>query len=245
MHSNYEKINIYQFKANAYNCDYVMCNTILMFRGYPLLGIGQSGGLQRNSEVSATPVAPFVVSDVELSSIGTTEVSIGFTTSANAKAYIDYGDNNSYGEQNSGEWTLNYSTHNQDITDIEPGTRYLYKIVTLNEAGEQATASGIFTTAANGEGTSTPAFMVGGLEVLELTNTKARIQFTASANARAYIEYGTTADYGSRTTGEESFDDAEHDQSIEDLEPGTTYYYRVRATNANCRQLLDGKFYNK
>ena len=168
----------------------------------------------------------FSVGDVALTYVSDTEVQVQFTSSTNSKAYIDYGENINYGEQNKGEFSLNNSTHQQSIEGLEPGTTYFYKIVAMSEEGEHATASGSFTM--SGNALDAMAFTIGGLEFVELRDTEARIKFTTGANSQAYIEYGTDMNYGNQTDGEASFDNAVHTQSITGLQPGTLYYYQIR-----------------
>ena len=186
---------------------------------------------EETPEASALVVNPFFVGDLELLSIGDTEVRVQFTSSENSQAYIDYGEDMELGNQTKEEQSFRFATHRQNIRGLEPGTTYFYKVVATSENGEQATASSSFTTSGDSNGSATTPFTVGDLEPIILEATEARIQFTASSNAQAFIEYGLDTDYGNQTKSEESFQYAQHLQWIRNLEPGTTYFYRVRVTN--------------
>jgi Purple acid Phosphatase, N-terminal domain len=66
----------------------------------------------------------------------------------------------------------------------------------------------------------------------DITATSARVRWELNEVATGYVEYGTSADYGSHTTHEESLKFDLHVQMLSGLQPATTYHFRVHSTNA-------------
>ena len=82
------------------------------------------------------------------------------------------------------------------------------------------------------------------LRVEEITATKAVVRFATSEPTTCEAEYGTERDAlvlsaTDPTMGEDPFG-IDHNVPIEDLTPGTTYYYRARASSEDERTFLSG-----
>ena len=73
--------------------------------------------------------------------------------------------------------------------------------------------------------------ILSGPTVIASTATTLTITWTFDQHCQSYLDYGTTASYGSETTHETSFDYSTHTQTISGLTEGTTYHFRVRGTN--------------
>lgn len=78
-----------------------------------------------------------------------------------------------------------------------------------------------------------PVLFISAHATEQITDTSAKIRWTTSDYVQAYVEYGITTSYGLETSEELSFDYATHLQPLLDLQPGTTYYYRVHSTSAS------------
>jgi hypothetical protein len=77
--------------------------------------------------------------------------------------------------------------------------------------------------------TATPRPTITDIGVRNVTTTSADVVWTVDRPATGQVEYGTTTAYARRSTAERTFDYTTHVQTIENLEPGTRYHYRVRS----------------
>jgi hypothetical protein len=69
------------------------------------------------------------------------------------------------------------------------------------------------------------------LEIDWITETTARVTWTASDNATGQLDYGTTTAYGSSTDIEPSFRYSTHTQFVAGLRPGTLYHLRAHSVD--------------
>ena len=63
------------------------------------------------------------------------------------------------------------------------------------------------------------------------TNNSITLQVIANTEIEAYVEYGTTTEYGDNTTLD-SNKVTSHTQTLSGLLPGTTYHYKVKSIDA-------------
>ena len=87
----------------------------------------------------------------------------------------------------------------------------------------------------------------GGTEISNINvavncNTSALINFSTSAAARAFIEYGTTTSYGSSTIDDPVRFYTEHAIQLTGLTANTTYHFRVNANSNGITQSADQTF---
>jgi hypothetical protein len=82
------------------------------------------------------------------------------------------------------------------------------------------------------------------LRVEEITSTRAVVRFATSAPTTCEAEYGTAPNALNQSAFDPSMGGTlfaiDHNVPIEDLTPGTTYYYRARASTADERTFLSG-----
>jgi hypothetical protein len=123
------------------------------------------------------------------------------------------------------------------LEELRPGTTYSYRIVTVNEAGTTDGAEGSFTTAP-----AQPPSAVTG-EALEVTQTAATIIGAIDPNGlpTSYVfEIGNEVNNGVPAYSSPSYGEAGSEAtaqperlSLANLLPGTTYHYRIVATNVD------------
>ncbi len=121
----------------------------------------------------------------------------------------------------------------QMIVELQPETTYHYRLVATNEAGTEPGPDYTFTTASR----TLPLVSTG--EASGATETGATVSGTVDSRGieTSYaFEIGTDTSY----TGAKLFGDAGQGQgaepitvALQDLAPGTTYHYRLTASNAD------------
>ena len=148
---------------------------------------------------------------------------------------FEYGLTPEYGNTATAEQSPLSGTGDQAVSaavaELASGTTYHYRVVASNSAGETAGDDQTFTTAATAPTVTTdPASEVG--------TTGAILNGTVNANGAATavtFEYGLTTEYGSTITAEQSPVSGTTEQGVSavlaELAPGTTYHYRVVASN--------------
>jgi DNA-binding beta-propeller fold protein YncE len=150
--------------------------------------------------------------------------------------HFEYGTTTAYGskteEANAGAGYGDVSVRPQEIVELQPDTTYHYRLVATNEAGIEPGPDYTFTTAPR----MLPLVNTG--EASGVTQTDATISGTVTPQGieTSYaFEIGTDTSYN----GAEVFGNAGVGEGAEpiaaaltDLAPGTTYNYRLTATNA-------------
>ncbi len=120
-----------------------------------------------------------------------------------------------------------------DLSGLEPGTTYHFRIVTAN-ATARGTASGPEQTF------TTQGPRVHGAIASQVATTDARLNGQVDPQGKPttfHFEYGTDRSYGSTTpeSGSLGSDSSDHSVArlISGLTPATTYHFRIVATNSN------------
>jgi hypothetical protein len=117
-----------------------------------------------------------------------------------------------------------------DAKDLEPNTAYQVKLVAANSAAEVTAGPASFPTLA-----LAPEVTTGSASVLSNAATIAGQINPAGLGTTYFFKYGPTAGYGQSTpTQSLPATDAQESvsASLEELEPGTTYHFRLVATNS-------------
>ena len=126
----------------------------------------------------------------------------------------------------------------QSISGLSPGTTYYFRACANNAESGAGTANQVcgavraFTTS----GTSAPSAVTGAASSITATGASVAGTVNAHGQATAYtIEYGTTTSFGSITAPQSAGSGTAGlavTVPMGGLSPGTTYYYRLVATNA-------------
>jgi len=169
-----------------------------------------------------------------------TSYSFQYISEAGYQAAIAKGAANPYAE---GETTAPVSAGAGDTAeavgpipadDLLPGTPYRYRLVATNKSGVQSIGSdGTFTT-----GSATPpAVSTGGASGVSQNSATLSGTVTTNGLQTNYgFEIGTAPGVYGPATGLGAIGGAQTEEvhvTLGELQPGTTYYYRVEATNAD------------
>jgi hypothetical protein len=150
------------------------------------------------------------------------------------KYWFEYGPTGAYGtrteEASAGSGDA-FEGVSVQLENLEPGTLYHFRLVATNAHGTTMGDDSEFETHGGKPSVDTlPATNIGYTSA-SLTGSV----YGKNVTTNYYFEYGTTTSYGQRTSerkarGEE---DAEvNAEEVAGLAPGTTYYYRIVATNS-------------
>ena len=150
--------------------------------------------------------------------------------------HFDYGTSTAYGSSTPTQSAGNGSSDtavSASLTGLSPATTYHYRLIAQNASGTTTAADAQFTTAPSAR----PSVNTGGSSgVGEVSATVSGAVNGGGLATSYYFEYGPSAAYGSRTAvgqlGASSADSAVS-ATLRRLRPGTTYHYRLVATNSD------------
>ena len=196
----------------------------------------------QNAHEPITFAAPPPVAQTDpATSVGTTGATLNASVNPNGVATTykyEYGTTTSFGTVigpfNAGSGTTLTAQPGQAITGLAPNTTYFYRVVARH--GTNPEVFGQVRAFTTGGSPTAPAAVTGAAS--SITATGASIAGTVNAHGRAtayIVEYGTTTSFGS-ITAPQSAGSSTADLAVTvpmgGLSPGTTYYYRLVATNA-------------
>ena len=206
---------------------------------YRIVATGPGGPYESEEDQTFTtlPVAPTIAGSTVTERSPTAarvnaDVKPGFGATV---VYLEYGESPAYGSATIPGPALAADNEPHPVSimlsGLSPGTTYHYKVVAINFNGSATSSDLTFGTG------GVPR--VGSESSSDVTETSAKVSALINpnlSNATYHVEYGSSTAYGS-ITGESSpvgADDTNHPvtENLAGLSPGTTYHYRVVATNA-------------
>ncbi len=198
-----------------------------------------AGLMDANDATASTPLTQPFADTNPATSVTASDATLNATVNPHAisTAYkYEYGKSTSFGTVigafSAGTGTTNTSQP-QAISGLEANTTYFYRVAARHGANPQTLGQvRAFTT---GGAPTAPAAATGAAS--SITGTGATVAGTVNAHgqATAYVfEYGTSTSFGSISTptgAGSSTADLPVTANLSGLAPGTTYYYRLVASN--------------
>jgi phosphodiesterase/alkaline phosphatase D-like protein len=212
--------------------------------GKPDLIVANNGGgtlsVLRNTAGASTGTTPTVASTAS-TNVTSTSATLNGTVNPNSSsttAYFEWGTSSTLAtstattSQSIGSGTSSVSV-TANLSGLTASTTYYFRVVGLNSAGTQRASILSFTTTAGGT-----APTVSTDAPTNITTTSAILKGTINPNGLSTtvtLQYGTTTGYGSTVTATQSpvsgSGSTSVSASLSGLSAGTTYHYRVAATN--------------
>ena len=193
--------------------------------------------LQPNSGDTTPPVVTG-----SLPTIAPSDESAIFTWNTNepSDSYVEFGTTNSLGiVQGSDAPTM---SHSVTIMGLTPSTTYYYKVRSKDAAGNVGYSSTdpsvpSFATLAeqNPTDTTAPSITSPNPEV-NADHDSVTISWDTDEDSDSYVEFGISAGYGT-TQGSDDLT-GNHSVTIENLNPVTTYHFRVKSKDAQGNQAV-------
>jgi uncharacterized delta-60 repeat protein len=151
--------------------------------------------------------------------------------------HFDYGTSTAYGASTSAVSAGSGSTAvavSATLGSLSPNTTYHYRLVASNASGTTDGADATFTTAASGGGGATkPSATTAGANGITEVSARLNGSIDPGSDAATYrFQYGTTTQYGASTAGQSTTNASNVSATLRKLKPGTTYHYRLVATNS-------------
>ncbi len=186
-----------------------------------------------STTVTMTPsgrwlTAPDMVGS-QSATVKTKTATISWNTDRTSNSFVKYGKTSgSYATEVGSSEQVSY--HEIDVTGLDPGTTYYYKMLWTDEDGNLG-ESEEKTFATN------PAPNVSTVKFSKVNINSAQVTFTIKSAIKATIQYGKTTSYGSIQTIATSKDETTYSVEVASLLEGTVYHLRIAAEDD------EGNFY--
>ncbi|HEX7310380.1 MAG TPA: hypothetical protein VF232_04310 [Gaiellaceae bacterium] len=203
---------------------------------YRVVATNSTGTSRGADGIFATPAAPGVVTGAA-TSVTPTSATLSGTVDPNSRPttwFFEYGTSTSYGsktpEKSAGSGTSAGSV-SAGLSGLARGKLYHFRLVATSDAGLSRGADRTFSTI------GAPAVVTRA--ATSVAPTSARLNGTVTPNGQAtswLFEYGTTSSHGSKTSAGgagSGTGPVKVSRSLTRLKPGTTYHFRLVATNAS------------
>ncbi len=175
-----------------------------------------------SSEPTAVPLA---IIQPEAVSLGTSTVTIAWTTNKGADGRIDYGFTNAYGSNVS--TTTQALAHQLTLAGLSAGTSYVYKITAQTAAGETAIVGDLeFTTLPQVVAPAESVPVLSGIAAQSVGTSTATIIWNTDTLADSTVRYGTTTAYETSIVHDMLLKNS-HQIFLTGLIPSTTYHFQV------------------
>jgi len=165
-------------------------------------------------------VPPTLTSEPDVT-VKTKSATVEWTTNRTSSSFVKYGKGScDYGDEVGTSEQV--SAHEIDLSGLDPGTTYYYKVLWTDEDGNTGESDeGSFET--------NPAPIVSTVKVSDVSLFSAYVSFVIQNSTKASIQYGKTTAYGDSLDISTSTSGGETSVKLEDLEQGTEYHLRIQA----------------
>lgn len=181
--------------------------------------------------VSITPTgrwteAPALNDGPDSGSITTKKAVISWSTSRNSDSKVQFGtsSNNYFDEEPSNSSQV--TSHKINLTGLNPGTKYYYRVKWTDEDGNTGTSDEKFFTTMDA-----PNAKEVGAKNISLSS--ALIEYTTLNTAKVKIYYGKTVDFGGVKEVSTSTSETTYTTELSGLDDGTKYYYKINTFDAD------------
>lgn len=182
------------------------------------LTVGEDSGSGGPIVITGDDTGP-VISNVQVINITETSATVTWDTDETADSAVDYGLTVSY-EIGTESSTSLVTDHSIDLIGLSPATLYHFQVRSADLDANETTASGYsFTTLDD-----TPP-VISNIQVVDITETSARITWETDEPATSVVNYGLDATYGTELS--DSALVTEHSIIVTGLDPGTLYHFKV------------------
>jgi fibronectin type 3 domain-containing protein len=184
-----------------------------------------SAGTSGASNIAATTTlaaAPPATPTLSLTVVSSTTITVSWSASATATAYVVYRQNPSTGQFASIAMISPPTTSFND-TGLTASTTYFYQVSASNPVGASPNSTALSAT------TAAAPVVPAGLSATPVSASAINLTWTAVSGATQYTIYRSTSSAGPFTTSVGTSTSASFSNTT-GLSAGTTYYYQVAAT---------------
>ena len=195
---------------------------------YRVRAVNANGTSGNSNIITVLTVPPNPVA-TDATTITNTSFQANWNAATSATSYkLDVSLNNAFSSFVAGYNNLTVNGTSQSVTGLTQGTQYYYRVRAVNASGTSGSSNTILVT------TPEPPPVPVAIAATNITQTGFQANWNASTGATSYqLDVSTNNEFSSFVTGYNNLTVNGTNQSVTGLTAGTTYYYRVRAVNAN------------
>ncbi|MBP7928123.1 fibronectin type III domain-containing protein, partial [Patescibacteria group bacterium] len=157
-----------------------------------------------------------------VSNITTKKALIKWSTSRTADSKVQYGTKSGDYFDDEASRSEQVTSHEIQLTNLEPGTKYYYKTKWTDEDGNTGESSEkTFST--------DPAPKISAIKITNIGITSATVNFTAKTATKIKIYYGETNAFGSVSEQSTSTSESNYSIVLNGLDDNTKYFYKINA----------------
>ncbi len=195
------------------------------------------------------------ISNITVSEITATSAKVTWDTNEDADGKVEYGETTTY-ERGVAEGDHEYDTSKSVvIIGLAPSTTYNYKVVAVDEAGNVNQSSnatfttttqdvlGALTDVGSSSGTNPPTITSDGPTVTEITGSTVTLAWTTSEKSTSQVYYKEAGVASTLlTAGDATLFVTEHEVTLTNLTPATSYEYQVKSSDVNGNYIISKKY---
>jgi hypothetical protein len=187
----------------------------------------EDGNTGNSSEFVFTTLPPPSLKEIETVSIGLTSAKIQFTSKNATKVSLFYGKSEGFGGIQTLNTSATESTYTVDLSGLDDGTKYFYKIVSYDSEGNSYEGSTFaFTTPPRPRIFNLRFQPVAG----EPTSTQ-RVTWQTNVASTTSVQYGKVGTNGAETVDSKLVTD--HEMTVRDLEDDSEYFLLASSRDAD------------
>ncbi|MDZ7366939.1 MAG: fibronectin type III domain-containing protein [candidate division KSB1 bacterium] len=177
--------------------------------------------------IGATETQPPIISNVTATNFTSSSAHITWSTDEPADSQVEYGLTTSYGSSSLPDPAL-VTSHTVTLSGLQPNTTYHYRVKSKDAAGNLST-SGDFTFTTLPVDVTPPE--ITKVAANNISASTATINWNTNEAGDSQVEYGLTTSYGSSSSLDAALVTS-HSVTLSNLQPNTTYHYRVKSKDA-------------
>ncbi|MDD4995144.1 MAG: hypothetical protein PHW53_01595 [Patescibacteria group bacterium] len=177
-----------------------------------------------------------VISNIRVINITATSAEVVWDTNEPATSQVDYGLTDVYGTETPTDFAY-VTEHHVILTGLTPNTDYHFLVRSYDIAGNGAVSGdNIFHTL-----TSVDSPIITDVQIVDITETSARVIWQTNEIADSEVDYGTTLSYEVGTVVDGAFV-VDHSIDLNNLLPNTLYHIRVHSTDPESNESVTGDY---
>jgi hypothetical protein len=194
--------------------------TEYFFRIYTEDELGNGQLYEEIFSFSTSNDPPATISNVDIERHEESVV-IRFDTDEGTKARVVWGDEQGEYTEETNYTAQGTTSHDRELTGLDHSTTYYYQIEAEDTGGNVATKKGNFTTKTN------PDAEIRDIDHTDKTRRSIRITWNTNEDTTGRVRYGKDSGDYTDATDDTSLGQT-HARTLDDLDTGTTYYYKIR-----------------
>ncbi|PIR75379.1 MAG: hypothetical protein COU34_03090, partial [Candidatus Magasanikbacteria bacterium CG10_big_fil_rev_8_21_14_0_10_43_9] len=182
---------------------------------------------------SFTTLSGPTISEISVTDVANQSATISWQTDSAATSYVYYSTTTNFSSPTQTGSVDETTSHAVTVSNLTADTQYYYYVQSgaasdKNVVDGQITYYSFITT---NDATAPTITFNSNTDITNLSDTGVTISWTTDQSASSTLEYGTTDSYG--TTEQNNNYNTNHTYTLSSLTLGTTYYVRLKNTDAN------------